>query len=81
MTRVEIVIDELIVRGLTPEAARAAAATLESRLALIATAGPDVAPRDEPFRRLPPVEASSADTLGDAVADEVWGALAPGGSP
>jgi hypothetical protein len=75
VTRVEIVVDELVVRGLDPGAARAAARALETRLATVA-AGADapIASREEAFRRLPAVEAP-LDGVGDAVADAVWGAL------
>jgi hypothetical protein len=85
MTRpIEIVIDELVVRGLDPWQARTAAAALEARLeTLAATSGAHAVPRAEAFRRLQPVEApaGSPDALGDAVAGAVWGALSPGGTP
>jgi len=78
MTRVEIVVDELIVRGLPPEQARAAAAALEARLGVLAAHSDATVPeRAEAFRRLPAVE-TTADSLGDSVADAVWGAVSGG---
>jgi hypothetical protein len=76
--RIEIVIDEFVLRGLTPEEARAAAAALEARLAALADAGAVAGARDEAFGRLPPVEAGSPAALGDAVAGVVWDAVAEG---
>ncbi|HEY2937222.1 MAG TPA: hypothetical protein VGJ25_11525 [Gaiellaceae bacterium] len=81
--RVEIVVDELVVRGLPPEAARTAAAALETRLtALAERGGAPIAGRAEAFRRLPAVEApaGSPAAVGEAVAGAVWGALSPGGA-
>jgi hypothetical protein len=78
VSRVEIVIDELVVRGLGPEAARAAADELERRLtALAGEADEAIRPRDEAFRRLPDV-ATGESSVGDAVAAALWSALAPG---
>jgi hypothetical protein len=79
---IEIVIDELVVRGLSPAAAAAVAAALESRLeTLAAEAGAAPPARAESFRRLPPVAApaGSPRAVGDAVAGAVWSALAGGG--
>jgi len=76
MRRLEVVIDELVVRGLSPERARAFAVSLESRLAVLAgdSAGP-VRARAEGFRRLDPVTAKETE-LGVSVADAVWAAIA-----
>jgi len=75
--RVEIVVDELILRGVPPEQARSVAASLEARLGALAERSDAVMPeRAEAFRRLTAVEAT-AGSLGDSVADAVWGALAP----
>jgi hypothetical protein len=76
--RIEIVVDELIFRGLSPEAARAAAQGLEARLTELAESGADVPARAEQFRRLPAVDAP-ADGVGEAVGSAVWSALAGGG--
>jgi hypothetical protein len=81
---IEIVIDELVVRGLSPEAAKAAATALEARLAVLAgEPGRDLPSRAEAFRRLPPVAAPSGSpgVVGDAVAGAVWSALSGGGHP
>jgi hypothetical protein len=80
---IEIVIDELVVRGLSPEAARAAAGALEARLvALAGEPGAVVRPRAEAFRRLAPLDApaGSPAAVGDAVAGAVWGAVSRGGA-
>lgn len=80
--RLEIVLDELVFRGLSPAEARAAAAALEARLDELARAArPRVPPRSEAFRRLPPVDAAgSPRSLGEAVAGAVWRAIESGGS-
>jgi hypothetical protein len=74
--RLEIVVDELVVRGLSPAQARGMAAALESRLAVLASGheGP-LRTRAESFRRLEPVSAQP-ERLGGAVADRVWGEVA-----
>jgi hypothetical protein len=79
---IEITIDELVVRGLTPSEARAAAAALEGRLAALAgDAGTPLSPRAEAFRRLPAVRtAGGATALGETVAGSVWAALGRTGS-
>ena len=80
--RVEVTVDELVLRGVPAECARAVAGALEARLAALgeewAASGAPPAPRDEAFRRLPAVEARSGDprTVGEAVADAVWRAVA-----
>ena len=75
MRRVEVVVDELILRGVSPAHAHAVASTLEARLAVLAEGGAPVRGRDEAFRRLAPVTAAEKG-FGDAVADAVWGAIA-----
>ena len=76
MKRVEVVIDELVVRGVDPAQARAAASGLESRLAVLAAAYEgSVRGRAEAYRRLGPLT-TAPGRLGNAVADAVWGAIA-----
>ena len=76
MTGIEIVIDELVVRGLSPQDARRAATAFERRLA--ALAGPlEPRGRAESFRQLPPVTADAAG-VGAAVAAAVWSSLSGG---
>lgn len=76
--RVEIVVDELLLRGVPPEQAEAVAAAIEAHLAALSTRWAQqgvgaLAPRDESSRRLPAVEtpATSPDALGAAVAGAV----------
>jgi len=79
---IELVIDELVVRGVSPEDARAVAAALEARLgALAGGGGTDVRARAEAFRKLGPVSvpAGSPAALGESVAGAVWGAVSGGG--
>lgn len=76
--RIEIVVDELVFRGLSPEAARTAAAGLEARLTALAESGAEVPARAEHFRRLPAID-TPADGVGEAVGSAVWSALAGGG--
>ena len=81
--RVEIVVDELAVRGVAPGDARLLASGFEARLAALAGAGgAPLAARDEAFRRLPPVDvpAGSPARAGEAVAVAVWSALGGKGS-
>lgn len=81
MTRVrlEIAIDELVFRGLTPAQARTAAGAFEARLAALASRGPALPPRAERLHRLPPIgTATSPQGLGDAVARAVWTGLTEG---
>jgi len=83
LPRVEIVVDELVVRGLPHAEARAAAAAFEARLAaLAAEAGHPPPARAEASRRLPAVAApaGSPGALGAAVAGAVWTAVADGGA-
>ena len=80
--RVEIVIDELVVRGLAPEAARLAAAALESRLASLAQEGAaGVSTREDSCLRAPAIDVppGSPGALGDAVAGAVWRELSTAG--
>lgn len=87
--RVEIVMDEVVLRGVAPEAAPRVASALEARLRALAQewaaagGGTGGAPtsRDEASRRLPAVapRASSPAALGNAVAAAVWDAVVPGG--
>jgi hypothetical protein len=75
MRRVEIVIDELVLRGVDAAQARATAAALEARLATLAADGQVVRARAEAYRRVAPVTAAP-NRLGDSIADAVWGAIA-----
>jgi hypothetical protein len=83
MTGLEIVVDELIVRGLSPSAAREVSTALEMRLTALAEAagGDAVRERAEAFRRLPAIEvaAEAPSGLGNALAETVWGAISGGG--
>ena len=80
---VELVVDEVVLRGVPPERARAVAAALEARLTALAQDARRVpaASRTEAFRRLPAVAAPAASpaALGDAVAEAVWNAIGGGG--
>jgi len=75
---IEIVIDELVVRGLGQADARAVAAALEARLVALDPAAGEVRSRAEASRRLAPVSAASPPALGDAVAGSVWGTVSGG---
>jgi hypothetical protein len=75
---IEVVIDELVVRGLGQADARAVAAALEARLVALEPAAGTVRPRAEASRRLAPVSAASPTALGDAVAGAVWGTVSGG---
>jgi hypothetical protein len=78
---IEVVIDELVVRGLSPGEAHAAAAALEAKLAALAGAHDAAVPaRAEACRRLEPVSAASPAALGESVAGAVWGAVSGGGA-
>lgn len=76
---IEVVIDQLVVRGLSASEAQAAASALEARLATLARDG-DVAARSDAVRRAGPVAApaGNADALGESVAGAVWGAIRTG---
>ena len=76
--RVEIVVDELLLRGVPPEQGEAVAAAIEAHLAALSTrwaqdGGGALAPRDEASRRLAAVDtpATSPEALGAAVAGAV----------
>jgi hypothetical protein len=74
--RLEIVIDELVVRGLAPAQARVTAGAFEARLAALGREGSaEPRGRTEAFRRLPAVRADSPAGIGEAVAGAVWGAV------
>ena len=73
---IEIVVDELVVRGLPPDQARAAAAALEARLTELAAAPAAIGPRTESVRLLPAVEAGTPAGVGEAAAGAVWRELA-----
>ena len=77
---IEVVVDELVVRGLSPGEAQDAAAALEARLSALARDG-GVAALSAAFLRTPPVNAPAGKpvTLGEAVAGAVWGAVSGGG--
>jgi hypothetical protein len=77
--RVEIVVDELVMRGLQPGEARTAAEALEARLAQLAVASRTVAERAESFRAIPTIDARG-DNMGEAVAGAVWGEISGSGS-
>jgi len=80
-SRLEIVVDELVVRGLDPGEARVTVAAFEARLIELGTElGATIAARAEAFRRLPAVEApaGSPRAVGAAVAGAVWGELGGG---
>ena len=82
--RVEIVVDELVVRGVGAGDARLLAAGLEARLEALAAASEGPLPaRDEAFRRLPAVSAPAGAPAQavEAVAGAVWDALSGGGTP
>ena len=93
--RVEVTIDEVILRGVPPEQARDVLAALEARIGELATGwaatsdGDDDADRfgdgrdrHESGRRLPDLgTAGSPAGLGVAVADAVWADLSSGGRP
>ena len=80
--RVEVTVDELVLRGVPAERARAVAGALEARLAALGEEWVAVratpAAREEAFRRLPAVEAQAGDpiALGERIADAVWAAVA-----
>jgi len=83
-SRLEIDVDELVVRGLPPSQARAVVAALEQRLNEIgaewAGSGSTITARDEPFRRAPAVtpEAPTPAAVGEAAAAAIWGTIAGG---
>lgn len=84
--RLEIRVDEVVVRGLSPAQARSAVAALEARLQVLgeawasATATATIAPRDEAFRRVPVVvpPTGSPIAVGESAASAVWTTIAGG---
>lgn len=83
---VELVIDEVVLRGVPPEQAHAVAAAIEGALAELAgesarTGDHRLSDRAEASRALPAVDAAvgSPADLGRAVAGAVWGTLSTGG--
>jgi hypothetical protein len=82
--RLEVVIDEIVLRGVPPEGARSAVAALEARLATLGQDwvrdGGRLGPRDEAFRRVPTVSlpAATPAALGESAAGAVWGAVTGG---
>jgi hypothetical protein len=80
---IEIVVDELVVRGLAPDVARNAAASFEAHLtALAGTYEGAIASRAESFRLESSVDvlAGSPEALGSVVAGAVWNGIAGGES-
>ena len=73
---IEIVVDELVVRGLPPDEARATAAAFKARLTELALAPAAIAPRSESVRLLPAVAAETPAGVGEAAAGAVWRELA-----
>jgi hypothetical protein len=82
--RLEIRIDELVLRGLSPAQARSAVEALEARLAALgadwAASTTAIEPRDEAFRRAPAVTPPSGTpaAFGESAASAVWTAVAGG---
>jgi len=82
--RLEIRVDEVVVRGLSPAHARSAVAALEARLRLLgegwAVSGTAVAARDEAFRRAPVAKPRSASpvSVGESAASAVWSTITGG---
>ena len=85
--RVELTIDEVVLRGVPPQEAEAVLAQLRATLADLAgewlrqRGGALLAGRAESSRRLPPVvaPAGAPAVLGAAIAARVWGDLSSGG--
>lgn len=82
--RLEIRVDEVVVRGLPPAEARSAVAALEARLEAIGegwvASGTPIAPRDEAFRRAPIATPTTASpvAVGESAASAVWATIAGG---
>ncbi len=84
--RLEIRVDEVIVRGLSPAQARSAVAALEARLQALgegwasATPTPSIAPRDDSFRRGPVIAPPTGNptAVGESAASAVWTTIAGG---
>ena len=85
--RIEVTIDEVVLRGVPHHQSHEVLARFESRLSELVTAwGQESSPlhdRAESSRRLAPVDspAGSPVALGSAVAERVWGDLSSGGRP
>jgi hypothetical protein len=82
--RLEIRVDEVVVRGLPPAQARSAVAALEARLQALGEgwvgSGTPIGPRDEAFRRTPIAtpETASPVSVGESTASAVWATIAGG---
>lgn len=82
--RLEILVDEVIVRGLSPAEARSAVSALEARLQALGedwtASGAPIAPRDEAFRRSQITTSASASpvAVGESAASAVWTTVAGG---
>ena len=82
--RLEIRVDEVIVRGLPPAEARSAVAALEARLQALggewATSGTPIASREEAFRRTTVATPTTASpgAVGESTASAVWTTIAGG---
>jgi hypothetical protein len=84
--RLDIRVDEVVVRGLPPGEARSAVAALEARLQALgegwvaSDASTAIAPRDEAFRRAPiaTVRTASPRAIGAAAASAIWTTIAGG---
>jgi len=76
--RVEIVVDELVVRGLPPSEARSVADSFEAHLAQLAAEGARLAERTEAYQAVPAIPAGRSE-IGSAVAGAVWGEISSGG--
>jgi hypothetical protein len=80
--RLEILVDEVVVRGLSPAEARSAVAALEARLQVLgedwAVSNAAIAPRDEVFRRAPITTPRTASpvAVGESAASAVWSTIA-----
>jgi hypothetical protein len=80
--RLEIVIDELVVRGVDPADAQTVSGEIGAQLTMLAGQSADrPTDRSEYFRRLPVISApaGSPQALGGAVATAVWTTLTGGG--
>lgn len=83
-TRLEIIVDEVVVRGVPPAQARAVVAALEARLQVLgagwARSTTPIAPRDEAFRRAPIVTPRTASpvAVGESAASAVWTTITGG---
>lgn len=84
MTRVEITIEEVVLRGVPPEQAADVVAGLQRRLTELALADPDGLARLRPSEAVSvphrgrPVQAGGAQALGEQSASAVWAAVSEG---